>query len=54
MRTYLQQKLEDLVTFCAIQPSRVPALLQQLLGALQLARAELIWYFCHFDEVSLV
>ncbi|KAK9844919.1 hypothetical protein WJX74_008646 [Apatococcus lobatus] len=51
MRLYLQQRLEDLVNFCAIEPSRVAALLQQLLGALELARGEITWYFCHFDEI---
>lgn len=25
--------------------------LQQVFGAMRLAHAELIWYFCHFDEV---
>lgn len=53
MQVYLQQRLQDIVSFCSIQPSRLPALLQQLLGALELARAELTWYFCHFDEVRI-
>ena len=52
-RLLSQQILERLATFSEHRPKQLQSHLQMVLAALQYARAEVLWYFWHVNEVGL-
>ena len=52
-RLLSQQVLERLATFLKHSPEQLPPHLQMVLAALQYARAEVLWYFWHVNEVRV-